>query len=319
MGKVAWLARRRPELLPFVKVCYSANRADNCGSCGKCLHTMACLRAAGALEQASGFPTELDLEEFAAQRHGLLSVIVEMAAVRDAAEASGDAALVAATDASLRRSVAHRRASPPPERPSFRSLHSRAILTLLRDGRPRQDIGLVRAIDLRGRRHLHGAGWRPPGLVCAELGALRPDCTEATVPVWVLPDGRLATLEISPAGARAGLIARALHATAPLVGGGGLRRAARRMLDLMVVRPLGPAAADTNSPPHGYLHAEPGADRLALWTGEHPITGDQFTATTRSEVLRAGYAGPRLIGHLEARAPLTGRLGVHATPIIPWV
>ena len=35
--KVAWLARERAELLPFLKVCFFEDRVDNCGRCSKCL------------------------------------------------------------------------------------------------------------------------------------------------------------------------------------------------------------------------------------------------------------------------------------------
>jgi hypothetical protein len=332
MGKVTWLAAEHPALLPLLKVCYAANRPDNCGQCGKCMHTMACLRAAGALEQATGFPPALDLDAFAALRHGLLSVMTELAAVRDAAELAGDDQLVAALDETLRRSISSHRVS---DGPSFRARHTDATRTLLRHGvrdtEPRRwgrhgrsvaDIGLVRAIDLRGRRHLHGAGWLPPGAITAELGALWPEGMDADVPLWVLPDGRIATPDVTPAGARADLPARVRHACAPLREGAGaqhaIRRAARRAVDLALVAPLGPSGPSAGRPPHGYLCAEPGADRIPLWAGDHPITGDQYTAASAEEILGAGYAAPRLLGQLHASAPLTGRLGVQATPIIPW-
>ena len=61
-GKVAWLARERPELLPLLKVCINENRPDNCGRCRKCLWTMVCLEAVGALEAASGFPPRIDVD-----------------------------------------------------------------------------------------------------------------------------------------------------------------------------------------------------------------------------------------------------------------
>ena len=134
MGKVAWLAQHRPELMPFVKVCFEANRPDNCGRCGKCVHTMACLRAAGALEQATGFPPELDLEAFAATRVGTLSEMVEFAALRDAALEGGDRMLAHAVDAVLQRSTSSRRVSAGAVRPSLRARHSDAMRTLLRDG-----------------------------------------------------------------------------------------------------------------------------------------------------------------------------------------
>lgn len=317
MGKVRWLAGRHPDLLPLLKVCFSANTAGNCGRCGKCLHTMACLRAARALERATGFPPDLDLERLAAERHGLISVIVEMAAVRDAARAAGDSDLAEAVQASVRASAA-RRVSAPPERPSFRALHSEAMLRLLRTGDESDLIGLVRAIDLRGRRHVHGAGWLPPGDVTAELGALLPPGTAARVPLWVLPDGRVATPAVAPGGARPTPSARVRHAVSPRVQGASPRRAARRLLDLATVAPLEAAWPDPSRPPHGFLHDEGGDGRVALWAGDHPVTGDQYTASTADEVAAAGFGSPRLLGHLEAQAPLTGVLGTHATPVIPW-
>jgi len=59
-AKVAWLARERPELLPYLKVCFHEDRSDNCGRCPKCLATMLSLEAAGALGLATGFPREID-------------------------------------------------------------------------------------------------------------------------------------------------------------------------------------------------------------------------------------------------------------------
>jgi len=107
----------------------------------------------------------------------------------------------------------------------FRARHTDATRTMLRHGvwdtEPRRwgrygrsgpDIGLMRAIDLRGRRHLHGAGWLPPGAITAELGALWPEGMDADVPLWVLPDGRIATPDVTPAGAQADLPARLRHA-----------------------------------------------------------------------------------------------------------
>ena len=65
-AKVAWLARERPELLPFLKVCFHEDRSDNCGRCPKCLTTMLSLEAVGALNLATGFPPELDRSTLAA-------------------------------------------------------------------------------------------------------------------------------------------------------------------------------------------------------------------------------------------------------------
>jgi hypothetical protein len=60
-GKIACLASQRPDLLPHLKVCYEENRPDNCGRCGKCIHTMASLEAASALALATQFPQSIDL------------------------------------------------------------------------------------------------------------------------------------------------------------------------------------------------------------------------------------------------------------------
>lgn len=68
LGKIGWLVENRPDLLPCLKVCFHANRPDNCGHCQKCTLTMACLRAHGALEQATSFPDELLIGDVARAR-----------------------------------------------------------------------------------------------------------------------------------------------------------------------------------------------------------------------------------------------------------
>jgi hypothetical protein len=65
-AKVAWLARERPDLLPYIKVCFYEDRPDNCGRCPKCVLTMLSLEAAGSLALATGFPPEVDPEAVAA-------------------------------------------------------------------------------------------------------------------------------------------------------------------------------------------------------------------------------------------------------------
>ena len=63
VGKVWLLARDRPDLLPYLKVCWAEDRPDNCGRCGKCLLTMCALQAADALPLATGFPDTVPLDE----------------------------------------------------------------------------------------------------------------------------------------------------------------------------------------------------------------------------------------------------------------
>ncbi len=60
-GKIAELVADRPELLPYMKVCFTEDSAANCGHCRKCLWTMIALQAAGALHRASLFPDEIDI------------------------------------------------------------------------------------------------------------------------------------------------------------------------------------------------------------------------------------------------------------------
>jgi hypothetical protein len=95
-AKIAWLVEHRPELLDLVKVCYSANRVDNCGQCHKCLVTMAGLRAEGALHLAPQFPSELDLAAVRAQRVASLGVRSLWVPIVGRAEARGDIDLAAA-------------------------------------------------------------------------------------------------------------------------------------------------------------------------------------------------------------------------------
>ena len=67
-AKVAWLAGLRPDLLPYLKVCYHEDRPDNCGRCSKCLLTVLSLEATGLRELATGFPPEIDREALAGVR-----------------------------------------------------------------------------------------------------------------------------------------------------------------------------------------------------------------------------------------------------------
>ncbi len=60
-GKVAELVARHPELLPYLKVCFTESSTANCGRCRKCLWTMIALQAAGGLQRASLFPDEIDV------------------------------------------------------------------------------------------------------------------------------------------------------------------------------------------------------------------------------------------------------------------
>lgn len=67
-AKVAAIAAQRPDLLPYLKVCYEEDRVDNCGRCGKCIITMAALQAVDALGVATGFPNAIPMDELRAMR-----------------------------------------------------------------------------------------------------------------------------------------------------------------------------------------------------------------------------------------------------------
>ena len=79
VDKIVWLARNRPDLLPYLKVCFAENRPDNCGRCPKCLITMVALESAGALELASEFSDSIDMRELAKLRMAILSSQLEWA------------------------------------------------------------------------------------------------------------------------------------------------------------------------------------------------------------------------------------------------
>jgi hypothetical protein len=152
VGKVAWLARERPDLLPYLKVCYSENRPDNCGRCGKCIFTMACLHAAGALELATGFPPEIDAETIRRRRFPTLDVRINCVELyRALGTSDADQALRSAILHAIRRSarpslaervrslVRRNGRADPAWSSSWEAFHrhgTNMAVSLLRDGRP---------------------------------------------------------------------------------------------------------------------------------------------------------------------------------------
>jgi hypothetical protein len=135
LGKVQWLAEHRRDLLPLLKVCLTENRADNCGLCIKCLHTMVCLRAAGVMTQASQFPPELNLDAVAALRLPFLSLRYEFSVAQAAAAEAGDRPLAEALGVALEATA--RSGTVAQRRPidSFRAANSNMYLTLIGSGR----------------------------------------------------------------------------------------------------------------------------------------------------------------------------------------
>ena len=137
--KTARIAAERPDLLDLLKVCFRENTPANCGWCSKCLITMVALRAAGALDAASGFPDTIDHGLIAAMRvpgrKGRLDWLEALEALR---AAGADEPLERAISARLEQSAAetaarlHRRSGPSR---SFREHHEATLLATL-DGRP---------------------------------------------------------------------------------------------------------------------------------------------------------------------------------------
>jgi colanic acid/amylovoran biosynthesis protein len=119
--KVAWLARERPDLLPYLKVCFFEDRVDNCGRCSKCLLTMLALEAAGALDRASAFPSELDPQALGELRIRGSQPEEEYRQVERALRAGGKEDLAAhVASAQERAAAATVDARVPADSPNFR-------------------------------------------------------------------------------------------------------------------------------------------------------------------------------------------------------
>ena len=110
LGKVRFLVAERPELLPYLKVCQTENTSGNCGRCRKCMWTMTCLQAAGALERADSFPDVVDLDAVRGLR---LEHYIQRALWTEAAGGLGDSE----GDRALRSAI-HRYALGRAARPS---------------------------------------------------------------------------------------------------------------------------------------------------------------------------------------------------------
>lgn len=169
LGKVGWLAAERPDLLADLKVCFKEDRPDNCGRCGKCLLTMACLQVHGALEQAAGFPDEVDLDAVRAFRLPMLKARHDWAELAAAIEPDGPhAALRAAALATIARS---RLAGPDDHDRDgnatwvgpwwLRNHRLNAILSLVVDGRPYPPLDPVEPVEPIGDPPAGVVGTRP--------------------------------------------------------------------------------------------------------------------------------------------------------------
>ena len=149
-GKIRWLAEHRPDALAHLKVCFWADRTDNCGACRKCLLTMAALEASDALGRASQFPDRLDVDAVRALRSESLVKRVQWLEIHDALDPVRHAELRGAIAEGVRRSsrpgpvqrarllveyVRGRRPSPDPTysaaRAAFEAAHTNRVRDLL--------------------------------------------------------------------------------------------------------------------------------------------------------------------------------------------
>jgi hypothetical protein len=327
-AKLAWLAEHHPEVLRFLKVCFNERGTGNCGHCGKCLITMAGLHADGALHLAEQFPPEIDHDAIRAMNLRFRKSQVDWIDAADALVGRDEPlreAILETLERSRERFGASLRGGLVTPARNLRAHYANSVLAT--SGGPRVAIaqtaapapelaGLIRTLD--GDRHVYRLAKPGPGLLVGELGSLLVDAGD--VPVWITPEGRVVTSEAPPPGRmRPGTGAQLRWVLAPLAwrGGRGVRRltAVPRRAALVRRRPV--PEERPSGPPSGYLHAREGEGRLPLWLAVHPITGDQLLTTWRYDALDMGYDEPTLLGHLEARAPVTGRLSA-SHPEILW-
>jgi hypothetical protein len=313
LRKVAWFAAERPDLLAHLKVCYSENRTDNCGRCGKCTITMGALVAAGALDRATQFEAAPDPASLKELRMRSLNARLEWTELADALGA-GDPLAVA-----IRQRLEETRLRDPSQLPEPHSLRAHRAHAVVRglfgsngshSAEADTPLGLVRAVD--DDRHRYGVGAIPPGVLAGELGALHSRPEAGSIPVWLTPDELLVTAGGPPSPGRA---RRLRWVLAPLRWGGGPAGVAWRLT--RAHRSPAPDVAATGAPA-GYLRPEPGEGRRPLYSARHGITGDQLLTSHAQDAGDSGYGDAALMGYLDAVAPETGELGITARPRLPW-
>jgi len=152
LEKVGALIRDRPDLLPLLKVCFRIDGTGNCGRCVKCLWTMSCLHAHGALEAATMFPPEIDVDLIGQLRLGARTQRISWGQVcralapDDSVRSAIERALRRTATPTLRERVRGRFRPaerldllPPPwyqGASAFGRHDTNAAVSVLRDGRP---------------------------------------------------------------------------------------------------------------------------------------------------------------------------------------
>lgn len=190
-------------------------------------------------------------------------------------------------------------------------------------------IALMRTIDYDARRHRCAVGSEAlPDLVC-ELGALHMQPTKNSIPVWIDDGGLLSTSgytlrTVTPSAKQ---LARWSLAPAKwsLVRNirGRSRAIGRRTLDSLRLAAIAARATDgfgrEARPRHvvGYLYATPDNSRVEIFSGQHPITGDQLVTRYPLEAIEMGYKDVVSLGFAIDEAIATGGFEVRRVPV-PW-
>jgi len=187
--------------------------------------------------------------------------------------------------------------------------------------------GLVRTIDRAARRHRVALGSVPvPGADAWELGALLDRDPGGGIPAWVDAEGRLHTRDYAPTRYPFDVRRTLRWVAAPAIWrrfGRPLprtRAVARRGLEALkhtFVRPGLSAASPPLETPQAWLLAEPGPDRIAIFSAMHPVTADQLVTRDPSEARELGYDSIRIVGYALGLAPLSGTLA-RPRMAVPW-
>lgn len=184
-------------------------------------------------------------------------------------------------------------------------------------------LGVIRSVDLRARCHRYGVGHLPEGQLEGELGSLLALPSGDCEPLWIDARGRALTTAWPHHNGRPSFAATLRWSGAPLTwtgfssAGPKLRATGRRAYDAarILTRPT-PIAAPPSQPAGYLLYAA--TDRTTpLYAAAHPVTGDQLLSTDAAEASRLGYEQCALLGHLVAKGPVTGTLGV-TSHAVPW-
>jgi hypothetical protein len=314
LDKVRWLAEHRPEVLALLKVCFAQNRADNCGRCGKCLHTTAALHVAGALDRATLFPDRIDVDRVRGLRLPHLKARIDWAEIARALPAQGnDGRLRGAILDSLRASALSQRYETHDDRRWVRRRFTRddrleQTLQLVLEGRPFPPLAddesgtpatLLEVVEGEVRRYRLGTLPHPGE--ARELGRLVLRPLPGAVPVWLTDDGTVVTRGMV-AGRRATRRGRWRWIVAPLrgVGSGRSRGVAALRRARASRRPtlFAPGRATTGAP-LGYLHQRPAPDRIPLHAGWHPYLSRFVLGTDGMDVRTKGGEDSVLLGHLD--------------------